>query len=40
MNINVNQAILELLHTKKKITKEEILASDDKKLLDLVSKTL
>ena len=40
MKVNVNQALLDILHTKRKVNKQEILGSDDKKLIDLVSKTL
>jgi mitogen-activated protein kinase 15 len=40
MKVNINQTILEILHTKRRVNRQEILASDDKKLLDLVSKTL
>jgi serine/threonine protein kinase len=31
---------MDILHTKRRVNKQEILASDDKKLLDLVSRTL
>jgi serine/threonine protein kinase len=40
MKVNMNQAILDVLQTRRRVNKPEILGSDNKKLLDLVSKTL
>jgi mitogen-activated protein kinase 15 len=40
MKVSMNQAILDILHTKRRVNRQEILASDDKKLLDLVSRAL
>lgn len=40
MKVNVNQAIMDILSTKRRVNKQEILASDDKKLLDIVSRCL
>jgi hypothetical protein len=40
MKVNINQTILDILQTKRRVNRPEILGSDDKKLLDLVSKCL
>lgn len=40
MKVNVNQTIMDIMLTKRRVNKVEILGCDDKKLLDLVSKCL